>query len=540
MFTPVVAVTAQHRSMLDQVNEVFGITPDFDLDIHQPGQTLTSITTRALAGVQRLLAEQRPDAVVVQGDTTTVFAAALAAFYEQIPVVHLEAGLRTDDPYSPYPEEINRRLATQLATLHLAPTATSKANLLAENVDPATVVVTGNTVIDALLWASYRASSDYGDPALAGLDDQRRAGAAGHRAPAGVVGRPAARGRPRAGPHRDARTASLRVVFPVHRNPLVRDAVLPALRDLPNVTVTEPLPYGGFARLMNRATVILTDSGGVQEEGPSLGKPVLVMRETTERPEAVRAGTVRLVGTDEDLIVRYGRAGCSPIPPPTRRWPTRSTPTGTASGAAVRRRARQPLRPGPGPGRVRSRADAAQGQLADGAGAGRRPARPGLVTAQVSLGDPLGHAHAPRVDHEFGQFRLVELGEPGTYPVVALVRAHRHEELVRLAGHQRGPLLLGKAEADQFLVRRDGQEDDPADPELDVVADQGLVGAGQGQGQPAHVLRGSHAGQAPGRKAWASLSVTASTPASIRCRALSSSYQATISRAPCSNGMTGR
>jgi len=170
LFTPVVAVTAQHRSMLDQVNEVFGVTPDFDLDIHQPGQTLTSITTRALAGVQQLLAGQRPDAVVVQGDTTTVFAAALAAFYEKIPVVHLEAGLRTDDPYSPYPEEINRRLATQLATLHLAPTATSKANLLAENVDPATVVVTGNTVIDALLWTSSR-ELDYGHPALADLDD---------------------------------------------------------------------------------------------------------------------------------------------------------------------------------------------------------------------------------------------------------------------------------------------------------------------------------------------------------------------------------
>jgi UDP-N-acetylglucosamine 2-epimerase (non-hydrolysing) len=170
LFTAVVAVTAQHRSMLDQVNEVFGITPDFDLDIHQPGQTLTSITTRALAGVQQLLTEQRPDAVVVQGDTTTVFAAALAAFYEKIPVVHLEAGLRTDDPYSPYPEEINRRLATQLATLHLAPTATSKANLLAENVDPATVVVTGNTVIDALLWTSSR-ELDYGHPALADLDD---------------------------------------------------------------------------------------------------------------------------------------------------------------------------------------------------------------------------------------------------------------------------------------------------------------------------------------------------------------------------------
>ena len=301
MFTPQVAVTAQHRSMLDQVNEVFDIKPEFDLDIHRPGQTLTAITTRALHGVQELLAEQHPDAIVVQGDTTTVFAAALAAFYEQIPVVHLEAGLRTGNPYSPYPEEINRRLATRLTALHLAPTATSKSNLLAENVEPAAVVVTGNTVIDALLWAVGR-EFDYGEPALADLD----ASAApvllvtAHRreswgTPLRKVGRALAR---IASEHRD-----LRIVFPIHRNPAVRDAILPAIGHLPNVTVTEPLPYGGFARLMNRATVILTDSGGVQEEGPSLGKPVLVMRDTTERPEAVLAGTVRLVGTDPDLIV---------------------------------------------------------------------------------------------------------------------------------------------------------------------------------------------------------------------------------------------
>jgi UDP-N-acetylglucosamine 2-epimerase (non-hydrolysing) len=301
IFTPQVAVTAQHRSMLDQVNEVFDIKPEFDLDIHSPGQTLTAITTRALHGVQELLAEQHPDAIVVQGDTTTVFAAALAAFYEQIPVVHLEAGLRTGNPYSPYPEEINRRLATRLTALHLAPTATSKSNLLAENVEPAAVVVTGNTVIDALLWAVGR-EFDYGEPALADLD----ASAApvllvtAHRreswgTPLRKVGRALAR---IASEHRD-----LRIVFPIHRNPAVRDAILPAIGHLPNVTVTEPLPYGGFARLMNRATVILTDSGGVQEEGPSLGKPVLVMRDTTERPEAVLAGTVRLVGTDPDLIV---------------------------------------------------------------------------------------------------------------------------------------------------------------------------------------------------------------------------------------------
>lgn len=301
LFKPVAVVTAQHRSMLDQVNAVFGITPDHDLDIHEPGQTLTDITTRALTGVQRLLAQLRPDAVLVQGDTTTVFASALAAFYEKIPVIHLEAGLRTGDPYAPYPEEINRRLAGRLAALHLAPTATSRANLEAENVDPASVVVTGNTVIDALLWAVSR-GLDYGDPALDDLDAGRDPVllVTAHRreswgAPLCAVGRALAR-IARAHPE-------LRIVFPIHRNPIVREAVLPSIAAISNVIVTEPLPYGGFARLMNRATLILTDSGGVQEEGPSLGKPVLVMRDTTERPEAISAGTVRLVGTNEDLIV---------------------------------------------------------------------------------------------------------------------------------------------------------------------------------------------------------------------------------------------
>jgi UDP-N-acetylglucosamine 2-epimerase (non-hydrolysing) len=311
-FVPVAAVTAQHRSMLDQVNQVFGIEPEFDLNIHRPGQTLAEITTRALTGVHALLAEQRPAAVVVQGDTTTVFAAALAAFYEQIPVVHLEAGLRTGDPCSPYPEEINRRLATRLAALHLAPTSTSRSNLLAENVDPGTVVVTGNTVIDALLWTVGR-QFDYGDPVLFDLDDTDAPLllVTAHRReswgdPMRAVGRALAR---IAREHPD-----LRIVFPIHRNPVVREAILPALGGLPNVTVTEPLPYSSFARLMNRSTVILTDSGGVQEEGPSLGKPVLVMRDTTERPEAVRAGTVRLVGTNEDLVVKeVGRLLTDPV-----------------------------------------------------------------------------------------------------------------------------------------------------------------------------------------------------------------------------------
>jgi UDP-N-acetylglucosamine 2-epimerase (non-hydrolysing) len=305
-FTPQVAVTAQHRSMLDQVNAVFGIKPEFDLDIHAPGQTLAEITTRALAGVNALVAEQRPDAVVVQGDTTTVFAAALAAFYEKIPVVHLEAGLRTGNPYSPYPEEINRQLATRLAVLHLAPTPVSKANLVREQVDPGSVVVTGNTVIDALLWTVHRppglGEPRYGDTRLdvLDLDGGPVLLVTAHRReswgePLRAVGRALSR---IAGAH-----PGLRIAFPIHRNPLVRDAIIPAVAGLPNVIVTDPLPYAAFARLMARSTLILTDSGGVQEEGPSLGKPVLVMRDTTERPEAVEAGTARLIGTDEDRIV---------------------------------------------------------------------------------------------------------------------------------------------------------------------------------------------------------------------------------------------
>jgi len=300
-FRPLVAVTGQHREMLDQVNDVFGIQPDVDLDIFEPGQSLGQVTTRTIAGVERVLAERRPDAVVVQGDTSTTFAVGLAAFYAHIPVVHLEAGLRTNDPTSPFPEEINRRLTSQLTALHLAPTAQSRHNLLAENIDPAGVLVTGNTVIDALHWAVGR-RLPYGDPALDRLDETDRPVllVTAHRreswgAPLRAVGR--ALGRiARAFPE-------LILVLPVHRTPIVRRAVRPPLAELANVVVTEPLPYGGFCRLMHRATLILTDSGGVQEEGPSLGRPVLVMRDTTERPEAVTAGTVQLVGTGEDAVV---------------------------------------------------------------------------------------------------------------------------------------------------------------------------------------------------------------------------------------------
>ena len=300
-FAPFVAVTAQHREMLDQVNELFGIEPDADLDIMRPRQSLAEITTRALSGLDELVARERPDALMVQGDTTTTFAGALAAHYHQVPVVHVEAGLRTFDRYSPFPEEMSRRLTTQLTSLHLAPTPASCTNLLAEGIDRSDVVVTGNSVIDALLWTVDKRVA-YGDPALERLDADER------RVLLVTAHRRESWGEPMVGVGRALgrlarQEPDLLVVLPVHRNPTVREALLPPLDGLPNVIVTEPLAYGGFARLIDRSSVVLTDSGGVQEEAPSLGKPVLVMRENTERPEAVEAGTARLIGTDEERVV---------------------------------------------------------------------------------------------------------------------------------------------------------------------------------------------------------------------------------------------
>jgi UDP-N-acetylglucosamine 2-epimerase (non-hydrolysing) len=299
---PIVVVTGQHREMLDQVNQVFGIVPDHDLNIITPGQSLTEITVRSLAGLEPLLKAERPDLVLVQGDTTTCFAASLAAFYQQIPVAHLEAGLRTDNRYNPFPEEINRRLTTQVASLHLAPTSIARTNLLASGVDASAITVTGNTVIDALLevTASEHAISD---PTLRDL-------VAARTAPLVLVTshRRESWGEPL------TRTASaiarlvhdfpdLHVLLPAHRNPIVRESLLPALGGLDRVHITEPLDYLDFCRALQLATIVLTDSGGVQEEAPALGKPVLVLRETTERPEAVQAGAALLVGTDPEAIV---------------------------------------------------------------------------------------------------------------------------------------------------------------------------------------------------------------------------------------------
>jgi UDP-N-acetylglucosamine 2-epimerase (non-hydrolysing) len=299
-FEPVVAVTAQHREMLDQVLELFDIVPDFDLDIIEPRQTLTDVTTRALSRLSPLVAEVDPEMVVVQGDTTTTFVGALAAFYHQVPVAHMEAGLRTWERYSPFPEEVNRSLTTRLANLHLAPTSTSRSNLLAEGVGSKDIIVTGNTVIDALLW-TVEARSPFEDPALERLEEEGRRVllVTAHRRESWGDGMRAIGSALRG---IAIEQPELQVVFPMHKNPVVRESIVPMIDDLPNVTIVEPLAYGSFARLLDIADIVLTDSGGVQEEAPSLGKPVLVMRDTTERPEAVEAGTVKLVGTDSKTI----------------------------------------------------------------------------------------------------------------------------------------------------------------------------------------------------------------------------------------------
>ncbi|UCN16575.1 UDP-N-acetylglucosamine 2-epimerase (non-hydrolyzing) [Cellulomonas iranensis] len=297
----VVVVTGQHREMLDQVNALFEITPDHDLDVMSHGQTLAQIFSRVLDGLDPILAAERPDAVVVQGDTTTSTAAALAAFYRQIPVVHLEAGLRSGDLASPFPEEGNRKITSQIAALHLAPTETSRDNLLREGVADGDIVVTGNTVIDAL-YATVGKQVEFSDPGLEEL--------AAQQAPMLLVTthRRENWGEPMAGIGRAVATIARRfpdltIVLPAHHNPLVRDALLTALEGISNVVVTGPLPYGEFTRLLSLACLVLSDSGGVQEEAPSVGTPVLLMRENTERPEGLTTGVVHLVGTDETQIV---------------------------------------------------------------------------------------------------------------------------------------------------------------------------------------------------------------------------------------------
>lgn len=288
-----VCVTGQHREMLYQVLDVFGVKPDVDLALMQPNQTLAGLTARAVSGLDEYLSREQPDIVIVQGDTTTVLAGALAAFYRHIPVAHVEAGLRTGDMQNPWPEEANRVLTTRLARWHFCPTENNKANLLKEGVDPSNVFVTGNTVIDALMIAKGKIQKTQ--------DGKRRVLITGHRRENFGVGfeRICLAIKKLAEDFTD-----VEFIYPVHLNPNVQEPVRRILNGLDNVKLISPQGYLPFVRLMNDAYVILTDSGGVQEEAPSLGKPVLVMRNTTERPEAVTAGTVKLVGTKTDDVYR--------------------------------------------------------------------------------------------------------------------------------------------------------------------------------------------------------------------------------------------
>ena len=304
-----VCVTAQHRQMLDQVLEVFGITPEYDLNIMAPNQDLYDITAKVLLGLREVLKDFRPDTVLVHGDTTTSMAASLAAFYMQIPVGHVEAGLRTYNMLSPWPEEMNRQVTDRICTYYFAPTEQSRANLLQENIDAKKIFITGNTVIDALLMAVDIISTTAGVKEKMAKELQEKGYTVGDREYILVTG------------HRRenfgdgflhickaikelaALHPEIDIVYPVHLNPNVQKPVYELLSGLSNVYLISPLDYLPFIYAMQHSTLLLTDSGGVQEEAPSLGKPVLVMRDTTERPEAVEAGTVKLVGTDAEAIV---------------------------------------------------------------------------------------------------------------------------------------------------------------------------------------------------------------------------------------------
>ncbi|WP_407306236.1 non-hydrolyzing UDP-N-acetylglucosamine 2-epimerase [Desulfosporosinus sp. SB140] len=297
-----ITVTAQHREMLDQVLKLFKMVPDFDLNLMKQGQTLTEITTRALNGLREVFQREIPDLVLVHGDTTTTFVAALAAFYSQIPIGHVEAGLRTGNKYSPFPEEMNRRLASVLTDFHFAPTETAQRNLLQEGIAPEKVFVTGNTVIDALL-ATVEPNYSFLDPEIQSIVKQGETS----RMVLVTTHRRENLGEPMRQIYQALKSMleafpDTHVVFPVHKNPKVRKVVTEVLGNNPRVFLIEPMDYEPFVNLMARSHLILTDSGGIQEEAPSLGIPVLVVRDTTERPEAVEAGTVSLVGTEYDSV----------------------------------------------------------------------------------------------------------------------------------------------------------------------------------------------------------------------------------------------
>ena len=293
----IVCVTAQHRQMLDQVLETFDITPDYDLNIMKPGQTLSGITSAVLQGLESVIQEAKPDIVLVHGDTTTPFAGALAAFYNQVAIGHVEAGLRTDNKYSPFPEEMNRQMVDRMTDMFFAPTDVSKANLLKENIPEDKIYVTGNTVIDAM---ATTVQENYTHPALEWLED-------GDRLVLLTAHRRENLGEPMHRIFRGVRRIveefpDVKVVYPIHMNPLVRQVAKEELSGCDRVKLIEPLEVFDFHNFQNTSYIILSDSGGIQEEAPSLGKPVLVMRDTTERPEGIQAGTLKLVGTDEDVI----------------------------------------------------------------------------------------------------------------------------------------------------------------------------------------------------------------------------------------------
>lgn len=293
-FEVVIAVTAQHREMLDQFLRFFEMKPRYDLNIMREGQTLADITSRAVEGIDKVLRKEKPDLVLVQGDTTTAFVGALAAYYYKIPCGHIEAGLRTGDKFAPFPEEINRKLIGAIADLHFAPTRKAKENLLRENVDEKTIFITGNTVVDALLWTLNRLpppSIQHGFRTILVTAHRRE-----------NWGEPMER-ICRALRRIVDKFPDTRIVFPMHKNPVVREVALREMGNHERIELCEPPEYFEFVRMMRDAYLIVTDSGGVQEEAPTLGKPVLVLREKTERPEAVEAGVVKVIGTDEERIV---------------------------------------------------------------------------------------------------------------------------------------------------------------------------------------------------------------------------------------------
>jgi len=297
----IVAVTAQHREMLDQVLSLFHIVPDYDLNIMTTSQTLYDVTDRALVGLQDVLEKAQPDLVLVHGDTTTTFVGALAAFYKQIPVGHVEAGLRTGNKYSPFPEEMNRKLTSAIAEFNFAPTAMAKANLLKENVSPESIYITGNTVIDAL-HATVKDDFIFLDPEL------QKALLSKHKLILMTTHRRENLGEPMRHVYQALRKVlcqhpDVEAIFPMHKNPKVREVAEAVLAHLDRVHLVEPMDYEPFANLMAKVDIVLTDSGGIQEEAPALGKPVLVLRNTTERPEAVTAGTVKLIGTNKEDVL---------------------------------------------------------------------------------------------------------------------------------------------------------------------------------------------------------------------------------------------